>query len=111
MKFYFPDSQDLVSPAYDFLRDEYPAHRVRQRDDRYAHEVLAEAPYHGILVSKSIVDGSIKGAGMYSGAQRARLYRMGVHRFFRLPRGVERPAEHTTAYQRPVELPRSDVPR
>jgi hypothetical protein len=89
VKFYFPDSQDLVSPAYDFLRDEYPAHRVRQRDDRYAHEVLAEAPYNGILVSKSIVDGSIKGAGKYSGAQRARLYRMGVHRFFRLPRGVE----------------------
>ncbi|MEZ0580267.1 tRNA-guanine transglycosylase DpdA [Nocardioides sp. MH1] len=89
MRFFFPDSQDLVSPAYDFMRDEYPAHRVRQRDDRYAHEVLAEAPYHGILVSKSIVDGSIKGAGKYSGAQRARLYRMGVHRFFRLPPGVE----------------------
>ncbi|NYG07752.1 hypothetical protein BJ986_002239 [Phycicoccus badiiscoriae] len=89
MKFYFPDSQDLVSPAYDFVRDEYQAHRVRQRDDRYAHEVLAEAPYHGILVSKSIVDGSIKGAGKYSTAQRARLYRMGVHKFFRLPPGVE----------------------
>lgn len=89
MKFYFPDSQDLVSPTYDFIRDEYPPHRVRQRDDRYAHEVLSEAPYHGILVSKSIVDGSIKGAGKYSGAQRARLFRMGVHRFFRLPPGVE----------------------
>lgn len=89
MKFYFPDSQDLVSPSYDFLRDEYPAHRVRQRDDRYAHEVLSRAPYQGILVSKSIVDGSIKGAGKYSGAQRARLYRMGVHRFFRLPDDVE----------------------
>jgi hypothetical protein len=89
VKFYFPDSQDQVSPAYDFLRDEYPAHRVRQRDDRYAHEVLSEAPYHGILVSKSIVDGSIKGAGKYSAAQRARLYRMGVRRFFRLPAGVE----------------------
>ena len=25
MKFYFPDSQDLVSPTYDFLRDEYLA--------------------------------------------------------------------------------------
>lgn len=89
MRFYFPDSQDLVSPTYDFLRDEYPAHRVRQRDDRYAHEVLNSAPYHGILVSKSIVDGSIKGAGKYSTAQRARLHRMGVHGFFRLPPGVE----------------------
>ena len=89
MRFFFPDSQDLVSPSYDFLRDEYAAHRVRQRDDRYAHEVLDHAPYHGILVSKSIVDGSIKGAGKYSTAQRARLHRMGVHRFFRLPGGVE----------------------
>ena len=87
MKFFFPDSQDLVSPSYDFLRDEYSAHRVRQRDDRYAHEVLDRAPYHGILVSKSIVDGSIKGAGKYSTAQRARLYRLGVHQFFRLPAG------------------------
>ncbi len=25
VKFYFPDSQDLVSPTYDFLRDEYSA--------------------------------------------------------------------------------------
>lgn len=89
MRFYFPDSQDLVSPSYDFMRDEYLPHRVRQRDDRYAHEVLDRAPYHGILVSKSIVDGSIKGAGKYSTAQRARLHRMGVHKFFRLPPGVE----------------------
>lgn len=89
MRFFFPDSQDLVSPAYDFLRDEYPPHRVRQRDDLYAHEVLGAAPYDGILVSKSIVDGSLKGSGKYSGAQRARLYRMGVRRFFRLPNGVE----------------------
>lgn len=89
MRFFFPDSQDLVSPAYDFLRDEYPAHRVRQRDDLYAHEVLGEAPYDGMLVSKSIVDGSVKGSGKYTGAQRARMQRMGVQRFFRLPSGVE----------------------
>lgn len=89
MRFYFPDSQDLVSPTYDFIHDEYAPHRVRQRDDCYAHEVLSEAPYHGILVSKSIVDGSIRGAGKYSSAQRARFYRMGVHRFFRLPAEVE----------------------
>lgn len=89
MKFYFPDSQDLVSPTYDFLRDEYAAHRVRLRDDQYAHEVLDQPPYDGILVSKSIVDGSVKGSGKYTTAQRARLHRMGVQRFFRLPPGVE----------------------
>lgn len=88
MKFYFPDSQDLVSPTYDFLRDEYAAHRVRQRDDLYAHEVLAQPPYDGLLVSKAIVDGSVKGSGKYSEAQRQRLYRFGVDKFFRLPRGA-----------------------
>ncbi|WP_159600109.1 tRNA-guanine transglycosylase DpdA [Agromyces humi] len=85
MKFYFPDSQDLVSPTYDFEHDEYPPTRVRQRDDRYAHEVLDSSPYHGFLVSKAIVDGSVSGSGKYTSSQRARLYRMGARRFFRLP--------------------------
>ena len=85
MRFYFPDSQDLVSPTYDFARDEYSPLRVRQRDDRYAHEVLATSPYDGLLVSKSIVDGSVKGSGKYSEPQRQRLYRLGVRDFFRLP--------------------------
>ena len=87
MKFFFPDSQDMISPAYDFINDEYPAWRVRQRDDRYAHEVLP-IPYDGILVSKAIVDGSLKGAGKYSTPQRERLYRLGVREFFRLPQHV-----------------------
>ncbi|ADB29943.1 Queuine/other tRNA-ribosyltransferase [Kribbella flavida DSM 17836] len=89
MKFYFPDSQDLVSPTYDFLHDEYSPLRVRQRDDLYAHEVLSRPPYDGILVSKAIVDGSVRGAGKYTAPQRARLHRLGVRKFFRLPRGVE----------------------
>ncbi len=88
MKFYFPDSQDLVSPTYDFEHDEYMPTRVRQRDDRYAHEVLDTPPYHGMLVSKAIVDGSVSGSGKYTSSQRARLYRMGVRRFFRLPEGM-----------------------
>lgn len=89
MRFYFPDSQDLVSPTYDFIHDEYSPLRVRQRDDLYAHEVLDAAPYDGILVSKAIVDGSVSGAGKYSEPQRARLYRLGVRKFFRLPAAAE----------------------
>lgn len=85
MKFFFPDSQDLISPTYDFVHDEYPPFRVRQRDDLYAHEVLKHMPYDGILVSKAIVDGSVKGAGKYSESQRQRIYRLGVRDFFRLP--------------------------
>ncbi|SKC66381.1 tRNA-guanine transglycosylase DpdA [Krasilnikoviella flava] len=88
MRFYFPDSQDLVSPTYDFIHDEYSPFRVRQRDDRYAHEVLDEKPYDGMLVSKAIVDGSVKGTGKYSESQRNRLYRLGVQKFFRLPEDV-----------------------
>ncbi|MGW0902942.1 tRNA-guanine transglycosylase DpdA [Streptomyces sp. NPDC002853] len=89
MKFYFPDSQDQVSPSYDFLNDEYSVFRVRQRDDRYAHQVVTPAPYKGILVSKAIVDGSVKGAGKYTAPQRQRLYRLGVRNFFRLPDGMD----------------------
>ncbi|MGV9795281.1 tRNA-guanine transglycosylase DpdA [Gordonia sp. NPDC003422] len=88
MKFFFPDSQDLVSPTYDFIHDEYSPLRVRQRDDRYAHEVLNEPAYDGVLVSKAVVDGSVQGAGKYSMPQRQRIYRMGVRAFFRLPEGT-----------------------
>lgn len=85
MKFYFPDSQDLVSPTYDFINDEYSPFRVRQRDDVYAHQAVTPIPYDGILVSKAVVDGSMKGAGKYSAPQRERFYRLGVRNFFRLP--------------------------
>src|SRR4051812_41901563 len=89
VKFYFPDSQDQVSPTYDFLHDEHSPLRVRQRDDKYAHEVLTAPAYDGLLVSKAIVDGSIKGVGKYSMPQRQRLYRLGVRGFFRLPKHIE----------------------
>ena len=58
--------------------------RVRQRDDRYPHELFREAPYNGILVSKAIVDGLGGGTGKYSGAQRNRFMRVGVREYFRL---------------------------
>ena len=84
MEFFFPDSQDQVNPFFDFQSEEFPKHRVRQRDDHYAHEALRAAPYDGILVSKAIVDGSTRGAGRYSMAQSQRLYRLGVSKFFRV---------------------------
>lgn len=86
MKFFFPDSQDQVDPSFDMRTEESSIHRLRQRDDLYAHEVLHGRPYDGILVSKPIVDGSAVGAGRYTVAQRHRLYRHGVHRFLRLDR-------------------------
>lgn len=86
MKFIFPDSQDFVDPSFDYERETRSPTRVRQRDDLYPHELLAEPPYDGMLVSKAVVDGSTAGAGKYTGAQRLRFLREGVRSFFRLDR-------------------------
>jgi hypothetical protein len=87
MRFYFPDSQDQIDPSFDFQTEQRSIHRVRQRDDRYAHEVIVPRPYNGVLVSKPIVDGLPGAAGKYTAAQRNRLYREGAKRFFRLANG------------------------
>ena len=90
LEFFFPDSFDQVSPYFDFITEQHPKHRIRQRDDVYAHELLVDPPYDGILLSKAMVDGSEKGgtrtSGKYSAAMSQRLYREGVSKFFRLRR-------------------------
>jgi hypothetical protein len=83
MQFFFPDSLDLVDPAFDFESEEWSPDRVRQRDDHYAHEVFETPPFDGLLVSKGIVDG-FDSASRYTVAQRQRLSRVGIREFFRL---------------------------
>jgi hypothetical protein len=89
MDFYFPDSQDQIDPRYDFVEEEHPPFHVRQRDDQYAHEALDLPGFDGVLVSKGIVDGVGGSSGRYTVAQRHRMYRIGVRRFFRLPGGMK----------------------
>lgn len=84
MKFFFPDSHDLVDPSFDFETETRSEHRVRHRNDQYAHELFDDPPYSGVLISKAIVDGTEKGSGKYTVAQRHRLLRQGVREFFRL---------------------------
>lgn len=84
MRFYFPDSQDQIDPSFDFESEQRSPHRIRQRDDLYAHEVFSRVPYGGMLLSKAIVDGVGGAAGRYSAQQRQRLYRVGLRDFFRL---------------------------
>ncbi|WP_437277881.1 tRNA-guanine transglycosylase DpdA [Sorangium sp. So ce375] len=86
MKYFLPDSQDLVDPSFDFERERRSATRLRQRDDLYAHEIFAERVLDGILVSKGIVDGSENSGGRYTLAQRHRLLRVGAREFFRIDR-------------------------
>jgi len=89
MNFFFPDSQDQIDPFYDFVLEKSSKHRIIQRDDRYAHEVLKPIPYNGILISKSVVDGDdykpgTRSGSHYSVALRNRFYREKVHKFLRL---------------------------
>jgi hypothetical protein len=84
MKFFFPDSHDLVDPSFDFETEERSPSRIRHQHDLYAHEVFPKPPYNGILLSKAIVDGTSQGAGKYTAPQRLRLFRSGIRSFFRL---------------------------
>lgn len=84
MKYFFPDSQDLVDPGFDFERERWSEMRVRQRDDLYAHEIFKDRAFDGLLVSKGIVDGVGGSSGRYSLGQKHRLLRNGVREFFRL---------------------------
>lgn len=84
MRFFFPDSQDFVDDSFNFDAETRSESRVRQRDDKYPHEIFSEPPYDGLLVSKAVVDGVGGGAGKYSAAQRQRFLRVGVREYFRL---------------------------
>jgi hypothetical protein len=84
MKFFFPDSQDLVDPSFDFITEKRSETRIRHRDDLYPHELFSDVPYDGMLVSKAIVDGTGGEGSRYTLAQRHRLLREGVRTFFRL---------------------------
>jgi hypothetical protein len=85
MRYFLPDSSDLVDPTFDFATEKRSATRVRQRDDLYIHEVIEPVPVDGILVSKGIVEG-FDSASRYTIPQRQRLAREGVREFFRLDR-------------------------
>ncbi|MCC7066703.1 MAG: hypothetical protein IT456_28165 [Planctomycetes bacterium] len=84
MKFFFPDAHDHVDPEFDFETEATSADRQLQHSDHYAHELLGRAPYDGLLLSKSIVDGVTGKSAKFTTAQRHRLRRLGAHQFFRV---------------------------
>lgn len=86
MKFLYSDTQDYVDPNYDFLNDEAGPGRERYWDDKYAHEIMDETPYDGLLVSMSAIrqaDGVAASKVRYSIAEEQRLLREGARRFLR----------------------------
>lgn len=88
VRYFLPDAQDFV-PSFDYEHEVRDIDRVRQRDDRYVHEVFAgERVHDGVLLSKAIVESTSSGAGKFSQAQRLRLFREGMHSFYRLGPGL-----------------------
>lgn len=89
MQFFFPDSQDLVDPSFNYVTEKRSETRIRQRDDLYAHEVFKKPPYDGMLVSKAIVEGTGAGTGRYTLGQQRRFAVEGVKEFLRIPAGMK----------------------
>lgn len=86
MKFLYSDTQDYVDPQYDFLNDRSRPGHQRYWDDQYAHELMAPAPYDGLLVSMSAVrqaDGVASSKVRYSTSEEQRMLRDGVRKFLR----------------------------
>ncbi len=86
MKFLYSDTQDYVDPNFNFLTDSSPRTRERYWHDEYAHEIMDEAPYDGLLVSMSAIrkaDGVAASKVRYSTAEEQRLLREGARRFLR----------------------------
>jgi queuine tRNA-ribosyltransferase-like protein len=84
MKFLYSDTQDFADPNYDFETDTTKPRG--QREDLYAHELMAPAPYDGLLVSMSAIrraDGVASSKVRYSTAEEQRLLRDGARKFLR----------------------------
>lgn len=86
MKFLYSDTQDFVDPNFDFEKEKYSPGREKDHTDAYAHELLDEPPYDGLLVAMSAVrqaDGVAKSKVRYTTAQEQRLLRDGARRYLR----------------------------
>jgi hypothetical protein len=86
MRFLYSDTQDYVDPGYDFINDANTPGRRRYWDDQYAHELMREIPYDGLLVSMSAIKsapGVAASKGRYSMAEEQRLLRVGARKFLR----------------------------
>lgn len=77
MRFFLPDWDDRVDPGYDFETDRFTLVRDPYRDDCYAHELLAEPVYDGLLVSRMAL--------AKAGPKRALVDRIGMRAYLRLP--------------------------
>ena len=84
MKFFYAETRDTIDPSYDFELETREEWRMPHSDDLYPHEVFEVPPYHGILFSWANIGVSSGKTRRYSLAQRHRLLRIGLKRFYRI---------------------------
>ncbi|BCL80987.1 hypothetical protein ccbrp13_34520 [Ktedonobacteria bacterium brp13] len=73
MRFYIPDWDDLVDPAYNFECDEGNPEKRRYDDEVYSHQIYPGPNYDGLLFSKSTIE--------QSQTKLARIKECGIHSF------------------------------
>jgi hypothetical protein len=78
LRYFIPEWDDLVDPDFDFATDTHSGGTGDWGNEVYAHQMYPEPNYDGILVSRAVAQKSKK--------KDARINKMGVHRFLRVPR-------------------------
>jgi hypothetical protein len=81
VKFYVPDWDDRVDPGFDFITERHTLGRDPYRDDVYAHELIENHLYDGVLVSRMALG--------ESGKKQEAVNRIGMKNFLRLPPRLE----------------------
>lgn len=96
IKFYLPESADLVDPGFDFLTDSYSTDRAGPEDDVYAHELFGSPQCDGILVTRSLISPEKAKAVQRAG---------GVKQYLRLPKSFPVIADCGAFQYRDAEFP------
>jgi hypothetical protein len=78
IRYFIPEWDDLVDPAYNFIADEHSGGRGEWGNQVYAHQMYRSGPnYDGILVSRVVAEKGRRKA--------AAINKVGVHRYLRVP--------------------------
>ncbi|RYE68098.1 MAG: hypothetical protein EOP17_07060, partial [Rhizobiaceae bacterium] len=81
IKYFIPEWDDLVDPAYDFLNDIHSGGKGSWHNQVYAHEMYENPNYDGILISRVVVDGNKR--------RRELMETLGVHGSLRVPQNFK----------------------
>ncbi|CAK3416704.1 tRNA-guanine(15) transglycosylase-like domain-containing protein [Vibrio crassostreae] len=83
-RFYFPDNKDFVDPNFNGRDNSRTKYHRQYDDDHYPHQILAELPYDGMLVSLAGVGTMQKRGKYYEQELTEDFYFNGAREFLRL---------------------------